>query len=68
MMAEEEGKWSYIKTNVTNCDMECPTYNQATNSILAFCEIEEKKCTCINNYYFQDIEKTNCVHLYTNLI
>ena len=67
-MAEEEGKWSYIKTNVTNCDMECPTYNQATNSILAFCEIEEKKCTCINNYYFQDIEKTKCVHLYTNLI
>ena len=43
MMAEEEGKWSYIKTNVTNCDMECPTYNQATNYILAFCEIEEKK-------------------------
>ena len=58
-------QWSYMKANITNCALECPTYDKKTNSRLAFCESDI--CYCIKNYYFQDKEKTKCVHLYTNL-
>lgn len=59
-------QWPYTKTNLTNCALQCPTYDKKTNSILAFCE-NDNTCYCIKDYYFQDKEKTKCVHLYTNL-
>ena len=31
-------QWPYTKTNLTNCALQCPTYDKKTNSILAFCE------------------------------